>query len=477
MSVRDRVVDSPASPALEWQSADASTRVSVPFEVVDQITGFVVEAYKAVPRRGAECGGVLVGQTRLGTVTNHLVTGFQPIPCEHLLGPSFVLSPDDDNRVRELLAKRPANSVLGYYRSHTRKEPGLDQSDREMVARLFAGKNGIVLLLKPSGMLLTGEIYFFRNGRIDNIPAGPEFPFRGAIPGGILPHESAPPAPALPVQEPLVFPSPVAVPAPRLEALPEPAPPRPRKNLHWEIFAAAVMIAAAFALLYWQYYGDAGGRITGLAQAPVPTRAASLGLSVRPGGGAWRVTWNADSPEVRTATGGALDVADDNSRARIPLSASEIRRGLATYRPNGSDVTFRLEIDSNRDILATETYRIFEKEVVRPAPPPAAPKKQVAEQPKQEERYTPPEVLERVSPQVGEGIRTRIASPMTIDVRVHIAKNGLVTDAVAIQHVDGLVDYLGARAVAAAKEWTFTPAKQGSEPIESTRVIHFVFEQ
>jgi outer membrane biosynthesis protein TonB len=217
------------------------------------------------------------------------------------------------------------------------------------------------------------------------------------------------------------------------------------------------------------------------------------------------VTWDPNSPAARNATGGALNVIEDNSHERIPLNASEIRSGSATYRPIGDDITFRLEMATG-DTVATETYRVFMKEaaipmrvpVPRPQATPAKPadtpkpveaSPKTAEAPKPADAPKPTEtpkpevpdvateVIHRVSPEIGEGIRPRISAPTPVDVRVHINRDGHVTTAAAIQHGDGLVDYLAARAVAAARQWTFTPAQHGGKPIESTRVIHFVFEQ
>jgi hypothetical protein len=86
-------------------------------------------------------------------------------------------------------------------------------------------------------------------------------------------------------------------------------------------------------------------------------------------------------------------------------------------------------------------------------------------------------VLNRVAPDVPDGIRPRITSPIAIDIKVEIDREGRVAKATPVQHRDGLVDYLGKRAVIAAKKWTFAPAKRAGQPVGSTRTIHFVFEQ
>ena len=115
-------------------------------------------------------------------------------------------------------------------------------------------------------------------------------------------------------------------------------------------------------------------------------------------------------------------------------------------------------------------------------PPPAetktaAKREEPAPENPKEEGYVEPEVVNKVTPEVPEGIRPRITSPQPIDVKVSIDRQGHVTSATALQHGDGLINYLAIRAVAAAKEWTFKPASRNGKPVASTRTIHFVFEQ
>ena len=282
----------------------------------------------------------------------------------------------------------------------------------------------------------------------------------------------------------------VAPPAPRAESAPDglPETSKRRSRLQWEIVAAGFMIAAALGLLWWQYHGTSGEEDSAISQA-VPSRVASLGLAVQPGEGGWRITWDPNSTAARDSVRGALHVTEDDSHERIPLSATQIRAGTATYRPIGDDITFRLDLIAGDNTLATETYRVLlkprETEAAAPAPQPktvpeskkAAPKTERPEPKTEEGSYVESEVVNRVPPEVPEGIRPRITSPLPIDVRVSIDREGRVTKAAAIQHEDGLVDYLGKRAVAAAKQWTFTPAKRGGKAVDSTRTIHFVFEQ
>lgn len=500
---------------MDWSSTDGSTRIVLPAEIVDAISGYVVEGLKSVPRRGAEVGGLLTGSVRLGPVTEMVVNGFEPIACEHRFGPSFQLSAADDAGLRAMLAGRDPSEILGFYRSHTRQDFGPETSDRHMVEQFFPGRSGVVLLIKAAGAVrLTGQYFFFQNGRLDMQSGGRIFLFEGTTPGGIAPHdqERSPIAPAPEVVEDDYAPE---RPAYRSEPDPEPemeeedytpptnyVPRRPytwRKRLQWEVLAAGVLVAAALGLLYWQYHGAEIDSDTVTTQQRQPVRVSSVGLSVHPGEGGWRITWDTNAAAVRTAFRGALQVTENESQERIPLSAAEIHGGVVTYRPTSDDVTFRIELTAPDGSESAESYRVVRQapENARTAPrpgrttvpraavpppvkvPPMEPETlpEEATAKAKPQNYVGPEVLHRVSPEVGEGIRPRIASPMPIDVMVRINREGRVTSAVAVQHGGGLVDYLAARAVAAARLWTFTPARQGGKPVESKRTIHFVFEQ
>jgi hypothetical protein len=500
VSSRQQIADS--STNIEWRSDDGSTLVSVPTGVVDRISGYVAEAHKSVPRRGAEAGGVLIGGVRIGPVTEIFITGFEPVPCDYVYGPSFILSDGGQTDFRTAMARHPASEILGYYRSHTRPGFGLESSDRELVARVFPGLSGLILLVKPlSPMNLTGSYFFFQRGNLEMRRVGPEFPFTGSVPGGTPPPAKLDPDPPKPKQPSFELASdpslaaraPVAyttAPAanprgdPPLRTEPEIA--RRRKSLQWEIVAAGLMIAAALALLWWQYRGDSGEEVVASSHT-LANSVASLGLAVQPGEGGWRITWDPNTPSARNSVRGALNVTEEDSRERIPLNAQQIRAGNATYRPVGDDITFRLELLRPDNSVSSETYRVLLRtaETTPRTPPPIAKKSTMPSPTKSEpkpegqpgEGYVEPEVVNRVAPEVPEGIRPRITAPQPIDVRVSIDSQGRVISAQPLQRGDGLINYLGERAVLAAKQWTFTPAKQGGKAVASSRTIHFVFEQ
>jgi hypothetical protein len=482
---------------IEWRSDDGSTVVSIPTSVVDGIAGYVSEAYKSIPRRGAEAGGLLLGGVRIGRVTEISITGFEPVSIDYLYGPSFILSDASQAEFRAAMTRHQSSEILGYYRSHTRPGFGLETSDRELAARLFPGLSGVILLIKPaSATRFTASYYFFQRGNLEMRPVGREFSFVGNVPGGTPPLFAADPEPPprrpdppRPIQEPFELDPPPPIKEPE-ESPEDPPPVKQRKSLQWEIVAAALMIAVAIGLLWWQYRGDSTERDAGAHASGA--RVASLGLAVQTGEGGWRITWDPNTPAALDSIQGVLNVIEVDSHERIPLDANQIRAGAATYRPAGNDIIFRLHLVRSDNTLSTESYRVLLKSAAQevaaaPAPPPVVKKSPMppAEKPvdkpveKTAEKgdFVAPEVLSRVAPEVPDGIRPRITAPQPIDVRVTINSEGHVTSATPIQHGDGLINYLADRAVLAAKQWTFTPAQQNGQPVSSTRTIHFVFEQ
>jgi hypothetical protein len=470
-------------PSLEWLSADGATLVSIPTSIVDQISAYVIGAYKSVPRRGAEAGGILTGRLKIGRVTEISIAGFELISCDYRFGPSFILPDGGQAEFRSAMNHFDASEILGYYRSNTRPDFAPQASDRETIERVFPGASGLLLLIKPSKTLdLTANYFFFERGRLQPMPMGPEFSFKGSL-------QSLPSVPTIATRPAAEIPPPAPVPIQQasvsMAALSASMPAeefktgKRRKSLQWEVVAAGFMIAAALALLWWQYRGDKDEETAPTAKAPAAAQAASLGLAIQPGAGSWRVSWDPNSTAARQSEKGVLDITEAASHDRIPLSAAQIHSGSATYRPTADDVTFRLELFGSDNSVVSETYRVLlkpreEASAAATAKPNAA-AADSGEAPASGP-YVDSEVINRVTPGIPEGIRSRITSPQSIDVRVSIDRHGRVTSARALQHEDGLINYLADHAVAAARHWTFTPAKRGNTPIDSTRVINFVFQ-
>jgi proteasome lid subunit RPN8/RPN11 len=131
--------------------------------VLEQIRLAVVDAYFLVPRGGLEIGGVLLGRYH----DRHLeVLGHEPLECEHAFGPSFSLSPRDQERLKDLLAKARHKSggfePVGWYHSHTRSEICLTESDLGIHDTYFPEMWQVALVLRPSTSEPARAGFFFR---------------------------------------------------------------------------------------------------------------------------------------------------------------------------------------------------------------------------------------------------------------------------------------------------------------------------
>src|SRR6516165_5431267 len=113
-----------------WRAPHSPFQIRYSRPVLEQIRLAVFEAYFLVPRGGVEIGGVLLGKyaDRQVEVIDH-----EPIECEYVFGPSFSLSPRDEERLKDVLAEARNKSdglePVGWYHSHTRSEIFLTEAD------------------------------------------------------------------------------------------------------------------------------------------------------------------------------------------------------------------------------------------------------------------------------------------------------------------------------------------------------------
>jgi hypothetical protein len=203
------------SPYVRWQVPGLPV-ITIRRRVADGIQTEVLNSFNAVPKRGAEVGGILLGsQTEDGI----LIEDFEPVPCEHRFGPSYQLSPADYDTLRETLEwfrSQPRHdiSIVGFYRSHTRPEFSLSEDDLKLFSEHFAGPAQTFLLIKPNRMQHSvADFFFWRNGELRQGLHVMPFPFEEAAPA---PHRESQAEPQHVATPPPVKPSSaVETPAPR----------------------------------------------------------------------------------------------------------------------------------------------------------------------------------------------------------------------------------------------------------------------
>ncbi|MBM3773561.1 MAG: hypothetical protein FJW37_00170 [Acidobacteria bacterium] len=331
-------------PAYVWEIAGRSPSIILSLDVVDAIESAVQQGFKAVPKRGLEVGGLLLGtcQPSLPGTASPLkisIEGFEIIPSEHKRGPSYTLSFKDKDEFISRISQKRNLDVIGYWRSHTRPGLYLDEDDASVIDQFFAAPEKVILLIRPSESGVTAGFFCWESGALDRRSSGLEFPFhRGALVSGghqILEPEPQPesvPAPETSVPQP--------VSQEILEAPALPTPPRKpwRRGLVRVPIAAAVLAGAI--LFYWYNSRPRVPADSGQSQEI----SAALLLNVDRIGNQLRLSWDRSSPAVRDARRGTLWIVDGGRRQELELDSGQLQYGSFAYWPTSRDVNFQLEV-------------------------------------------------------------------------------------------------------------------------------------
>jgi len=515
---------------LNWAPEDSPVAIHMSLGAVDGIAYDVLEALEASPRHDMEVGGLLLGRVTGGANTVW-IERYQRIPCVHSFGPHFILSEPDTAALEEAATRifeTRDMSVVGLYRTHTRPGLQLEESDFDLMRRYFSDPSDLMLLVKPGkANNLFAQFYRFTPGGGAQ-PVGDRFPFRGSVvtpdthllipdtartiparkPAEQTPDDAERTRPgANQAQQPgrrLVpdFPAPAAEPAPSVLGLTgapasdhwrrpvESAPEHDARGAkRWLPLAGALALVGGIAW-FLLTQGHIGGPASG-ASATESTR--PLGLYVDAQGQNWHVLWNPNATALHDARSIQLFAREGDNQNRIDLSRRDLAAGTYEYHPASNDVTFRLEVADKGGRISAESFRLVKTDLGKedeaaekalasgnsgertPAPPVAGTRAQ--SQPAVSSAKTiAAKPIYKAPPVVAAGIRPRIRGTVPIDVRVHIDDHGRVTAANTITKLhDGLEEYLGSRAIQAAKQWKFEPAKESGKPVDGTQTIHFVF--
>ncbi|MDR3703660.1 MAG: hypothetical protein P4L56_28690 [Candidatus Sulfopaludibacter sp.] len=386
--------DSPTETAPgTWNAPECPFTIAYVPEVMDNIRLAVVDAFFSLPRGGAEIGGILLGWHTQRRVT---IADYMALDCEHAMGPSFVLSANDETKLQELLAASKSNPAglqpVGWYHSHTRSEIFLSDADQEIHNRFFPEPWQVALVMKPHTFQPMRCGFFFReaDGAIHAAAAYQEFEL-DAMPLRPVPTGMIPPmgdgAAVVPQAGP-ELPGPAIDVAPDLPAPPlEPAPPTvvalpldaPRfasvaveeRSWLWLkvlVFLSIGLGAGAFGFQTRQVWmPKLLGGARPVAAAPAPPLA--LRLSTFDTGGQLQIGWDNSSPAIQHATSGVLTIADGGLPGKeIHLDVEHLRSGTFTYgRDSGQvDVTLEIQQQSGAPVRAGAAF-------VGHAPTPAVP--------------------------------------------------------------------------------------------------------
>ena len=351
----------------EWIAPQCPFRIEYSARVLDDIRLAVVDAFFSLPRGGAEIGGILLGQHDDDRVS---ITGFEPLDCEHAMGPSFTLSPRDQARLAEITAAAtrnpPHRQPVGWYHSHTRSEIFLSDADQELHNRYFPEPWQVALVLKPHTFEPTRAGFFFREPdgsihgatsyqefRLDPLPLRPgsgngsAAAHRGTQVAALeLPAPDPPPAPPAKgkgrvpitrevVTDPLVG-SPNGQPAPtETSELDVPDFGQMKQERTWRGFKAVAILAIGLAAggvgyqtrQYWL------PQVLTKARAVLPKEPNSyVSLSVSDDNGQLKIQWDRNAAAVRNALEATLQIIDGNTAPQaVRLDSAHLASGGFTY--------------------------------------------------------------------------------------------------------------------------------------------------
>ena len=361
-----------------WEVPGKSIRISL--DVVDRLQQDVMRGFGAVPRRGAEIGGVLLGSAYDdGSVA---VEEYELIPIEYKRGPSYLLSDEDvsafESTVDEL-RKKSGDGIrpVGYFRSHTRDGAGLGDEDREMLARYFPEEETIVLLIRPFGTKPSvAGFYFKQHGEFPSGPPPLEFPFRRK---DLTPAE----------EEPAPEPSRVTIPEREssrsshqeqggerrwpvqstqrsVEDVQQPQTPQQPQNpleaagyvdVGPEVKSKArrgwIWVPLSFIFLLLGVVLGFQAALT-MNHRGANADAYNILLTVTPANGDLQVTWNREAQAIRAASKGVLTIEDGSYTKPTTLGANELQSGsVVIYKPLSTHVRFRMDLSlKDRDTFS-----------------------------------------------------------------------------------------------------------------------------
>jgi hypothetical protein len=137
-----------------WELPGKPVAVHLNLAIIDRLSAEVMRGFGAVPKRGAEVGGLLLGTVEQGSPAIVRVEDFESVACDYKRGPSYLFTADDgaafDDACMRWLpdSTRPVYAV-GFFRSHTREGMSLGPEDIELMEHFFPAPSHIALLVKP----------------------------------------------------------------------------------------------------------------------------------------------------------------------------------------------------------------------------------------------------------------------------------------------------------------------------------------
>jgi hypothetical protein len=343
-----------------WEVPGQPVIVHVRLDVVDRLAAEVMRGFGAVPKRGAEVGGVLIGTTRPGVPAIVRIDDFEAVPCEYRRGPSYLFTEEDGrdfedcwNRLQP--SSSPSAYAVGYFRSHTRDGFSLEAEDLELLDQFFPGPAMVALLIKPYATRVSVGAFFVREHGAFPEKSPLEFPLRRRE----LLGEEAPPRrplgegrrverrPRVAEENPQTA---FGFSEPAREAPPVSAPVRAWRS-GWVWLPLTFLFLLLGVALGYQLAQTMGARAAAAAAQDL-----SLTLSVKRNDDNLSVTWNRFAPSVRAAEKGLLEIDDGGYTKPVSLDAAQLQNGSLIYHNATNAVRFRLTVYPQARVSVVETF-------------------------------------------------------------------------------------------------------------------------
>ena len=324
--------------------------VHLSLDVVDRILADVMRGFGAVPKRGLEVGGLLLGAIEPGDPDVIRIESFESIDCSYKRGPSYLLANDDIGNFAEA-RRRLEGEAVGYYRSHTREGMSLGAEDVQLMDEYFPSPSNVALLIRPYATKVSPAGFFMRENGAFPESAPLEFPFRRQELSGEAPPRRRTMLERRPRERPALahYDAPVALPIPEPYPLPALPPLKQRsRNFVW--------IPLSFVFLL---FGVALGMMIALTRTSGSSRGDaqdfSLGLSISKSDDNLSVRWDRQAAAIHTAQRGVLEIEDGSYSKSVDLDTAQLQNGSIIYRNSSGTVRFRLIVYPRARVSITET--------------------------------------------------------------------------------------------------------------------------
>lgn len=376
-----------------WEITGRPVAVRLGFAFVDRLLQEVMRGFGAMPRRGVEMGGVLLGWVdRSGATPVVVVEDYEPVPCQHTRGATYLLSEQELSRFDETVAKwgyseGKQSYAVGYYRSHTREGLGMSDEDLELFNKSLPDPAAICLLVKPFATRVSQAGIFIReNGGVRAQSSYQEFPFRRRELGGgasepvnatapIMQETAAaaaPPPTSTPATSPPIFSSfqrtrsPISDMATSSIAaspitsddlklgLPT-SKTDPKTGSKMKSGWVWIPLSFIFLLLGTMLGFQVALSLNKQLPASIRPDMYSLHLTVTPVGDSLHVRWARDAAPIHEQAKGALIISDAGAQKTVSLDPDQLQNGSVVYKRASNDVRFRLEVYTTDRVVVAET--------------------------------------------------------------------------------------------------------------------------